>query len=377
MKIIFIITGLTTGGAEMMLFKLLSRIDRYRFSPTVISLIDRGKLADPIEALGIPVYTLGMKPGGVPTISIIWKLVTIFMETKPDLVQGWMYHANLAAQVGNILSCQFAPIIWNIRHSIDSLSDESRSTATIIKASIPLSNFTDKIIYNSRISAAQHKALGYPVDKEIIISNGFNPELFKPSIAARISVRAELGLPDECLLIGRVARFHEMKDYPNLLQAAAILLKEHPDIHFLLIGNEVNLKNPILAELIQKLGIGDRIHLKDESQNISHYTAALDLATTSSSHGEAFPNAIGEAMCCGIPCVVTDVGDSAWVVGATGRFVPPRNPQALAAAWQELIDLGAEGRAALGVAARKRAIDCFSLDLVVSEYEKLYESIAK
>lgn len=358
----------------MMLYKLLTTIDRQRFSPTVVSLMDRGTLADRIEALDIPVYTLGMRQGGLPSLSMVFQLIKIFNQVKPDLVQGWMYHSNLAVQLANILSLKFVPVVWNIRHSLESLSHEQPSTAAVIKASIPLSNFTDRIIYNSQISAVQHAKLGYPAGKKIVIPNGFDPELFRPSIAARHSVRKELGLPDNCLLIGRFARFHEMKDYPNLLRAAAILLKNRPDAHFLLIGRHLNLQNPIVADLIDELGIGDRIHLQEESRDIPYYTAAVDIATTTSSHGEAFPNVIGEAMCCGVPCVVTDVGDSAWIVGETGRVVPPRNPEQLAAAWQELIDLGATGRTALGDAARERAVSCFSLDFVVAEYEKLYES---
>jgi glycosyltransferase involved in cell wall biosynthesis len=374
MKIIFIITGLTSGGAEMMLYKLLTNIDRQRFSPTVVSLMDRGTLADKLEAVDIPVYTLGMKQGGLPTPQMIWKLVNIMTKTNPDLVQGWMYHSNLAAQLSNILSFKFVPIIWNIRHSLNSLSDESSGTAAVIRTSIPLSNFTEKIIYNSQISAVQHQKLGYPADKEVTIPNGFDPELFKPSIDARHAVRAELGLASDCLLIGRFARFHEMKDYPNLLRGAAILLKDRPDTHFLLVGRNLNLDNQVLSKLIGELGIGDRIHLKEESYNIPYYTAALDIATTTSSHGEAFPNVVGEAMCCGVPCVVTDVGDSAWIVGETGKVVPPRQPEALADAWREVIDLGAEGRSVLGQAARARAVACFSLDSVVAQYEKLYES---
>jgi glycosyltransferase involved in cell wall biosynthesis len=377
MKIIFIITGLTSGGAEMMLYKLLTQIDRSRFSPTVVSLMNRGTLADRLEKLDIPVYTLGMKQGGLPTPPMIWNLVNIFIKTKPDLVQGWMYHSNLAAQLANILSLSFAPIIWNIRHSLNSLSDESSGTAAVIRASVPLSKFTNKIIYNSQISVIQHQKLGYPESKAVTIPNGFDPALFQPSVAARNSVRAELGIPNDCLLIGRFARFHEMKDYPNLLRGAAILLQQRPETHFLLIGRDLNLNNQILAKLIQELGIGDRLHLQAESQNIPYYTAALDIATTTSSHGEAFPNVVGEAMCCGVPCVVTDVGDSAWIVGETGRVVPPRDPAALALAWQELIDLGATGRAALGAAARARAVSCFSLDAVVAQYEELYTTAAK
>ncbi len=375
---VHIITGLTTGGAEMMLYKLLSKIDRERFSPVVISLMDRGTLGDRIEALGIPVYTLGMKPGALPTPNMIGKLLKIVGEIKPDLIQGWMYHANLAAQLISILSLKFVPVIWNIRNCLYSLSYEKSGTVAVIKALIPLSIFPTKIIYNSHVAASQHEKLGYKVTKRITIPNGFDTEVFHPSIEERNLMRKELSLPSDCFLIGRFARYHPMKDYPNFIHGAAILLKEYPNVHFLLVGSTVNVENQILWQLIQELGISERIHLLGERQNIPQLTAALDISSTSSSYGEAFPNVIGEAMSCGVPCVVTDVGDSAWIVSDTGKVVPPKNPEALAKAWQELIDLGADGREALGRAARARIIECFSLNSVVADYERLYESaIAK
>jgi glycosyltransferase involved in cell wall biosynthesis len=373
MKIIHIITGLTTGGAEMMLYKVLSEIDRERFTPIVVSLMDRGALGARIEALGIPLYTLGMKPGARPTPNMIWKLLQIVDEIKPDLIQGWMYHANLAAQIISILSLKFVPVIWNIRNCL-SLSYEKPGTATVIKALIPLSIFPKKIIYNSLVSASQHEELGYKVTKTITIPNGFDPELFHPSIEARNSIRKELSLPSDCFLIGRFARYHPMKDYPNFIQAAAILLKDYPNVNFLLAGTDINGENQILCNLIQELGISERIHLLGERQDIPCLTAALDIASTSSSYGEAFANVIGEAMSCGVPCVVTDVGDSAWIVGDTGRVVPPRDTEALANAWKELILLGSEGREALGTLARARVIECFSLGSIVASYERLYES---
>ena len=373
MKIIHIITGLTTGGAEMMLYKVLSEIDRERFSPIVVSLMDRGTLGDRIEALGIPVYTLGMKSGALPTPNMIWKLLQIVGEIKPNLIQGWMYHANLAAQIISILSLKFVPVIWNIRNCL-SLSYEKPGTAAVIKALIPLSIFPKKIIYNSQVSASEHEKLGYKITKTITIPNGFDPELFHPSIEARNSIRKELSLPNDCFLIGRFARYHPMKDYPNLIQGAAILLKDYPDVHFLLAGSDINAENQILCNLIQELGISERIHLLGERQDIPCLTASLDIASTSSSYGEAFANVIGEAMSCGVPCVVTDVGDSAWIVGDTGQVVPPKDPEALANAWKELILLGLEGREALGKLARSRVIECFSLESIVANYESLYES---
>jgi glycosyltransferase involved in cell wall biosynthesis len=165
-----------------------------------------------------------------------------------------------------------------------------------------------------------------------------------------------------------------MKDHTNFLHAAALLLKSYPDVHFVLVGREVHTENKVLKNLIQDLGISQHIHLLGERRDMNRLTAALDIACSASAYGEGFPNVIGEAMSCGVPCAVTDVGDSGWIVGNTGRVVPPRSPEALAHAWKELIVLGSEGREILGKAARARIIECFSLDSVVHQYESLYES---
>lgn len=104
--------------------------------------------------------------------------------------------------------------------------------------------------------------------------------------------------------------------------------------------------------------------------------ASLDIATSSSAYGEAFSNAIGEAMAAGVPCVVTDVGDSAAIVGPTGRVVPTRDPEALARAWQSLLELAPERREALGAAARDRIGRHFSLAAIAARYAALYDEIA-
>ena len=183
-----------------------------------------------------------------------------------------------------------------------------------------------------------------------------------------------MGVPDNTILIGLFGRYHPVKGHEVFLKAAQLLLKKHPHIHFLLGGKEVDNTNYVLNQQIAQLEIGEQIHLLGERQDVHHLTASLDIAS-SSSYSEGFPNVIGEAMSCGVPCAVTDVGDSARIVGNTGRVVPANNPEALANAWQELIEMGAEGRFKLGSAARSRIIECFSLDLVVTQYETLYETI--
>ncbi|MBA3442752.1 MAG: glycosyltransferase [Pyrinomonadaceae bacterium] len=372
-KTLHVINDLSIGGAEMMLYKLLSAINRTRFDPVVISLMNRGELRSRIEALDIPVYTVGMKPG-VPTPVSIWRLIRLVRRLAPDLIQGWLPHANLAAQLTSMFAPGQVSVLWKISHTPYPLDTEKPVTATAIKLCAQLSNLPAKILNNSRTSAAQHKAIGYPSDKTLVIPNGFDTNLFIPSTEAHRSLRAELGVAEGSLLIGLIGRFHPMKDHANFLRAARLLLRVYPGVQFVLSGKDINWKNSALCKLIYDLAIVERVHLLDERDDMPRLTAALDIAA-SSSYSEGFPNAIGEAMACGVPCVVTDVGDSAWMVGESGRVVPVRNSEALADAWRGLIELGPESRAALGRAARARVLEHFSLRSVVAQYETLYENV--
>lgn len=372
-KVLHIINDLSVGGAEMMLYKLLSGINRKRFDPVVISLIDRGKLRASIEALGIPVHTASMKPG-LPTPASIWRLVRMTRQLKPDLIQGWMYHSCLAGQLAKMWADRKTPVLWGIHCSDMCAATEKKMTLAMVKLCAPLSQRPARIIFVSQSSRAQHKSFGYNVEKSCVLPNGIDTQLFAPAESARLSVRAELGLSEDAFLIGLIGRYHPMKDHNNFLRAAALLLKDYPNIHFLLIGRGINQENKALQSAIQELGIGRQIHLLGERSDTPRLSAALDIFTLSSSYGESFPNVIGEAMACGVPCVVTDVGDAAWIVGETGRVVPRRDSEALAEGWRELIALGAEGRKDLGRAARLRVIEHFPLESVVAQYEALYEN---
>jgi glycosyltransferase involved in cell wall biosynthesis len=373
-RLVHIINDVSIGGAEMMLYKLLSQMDRERFDPIVVALRNRGQLHRRIEALDVPVYNVAMRLG-IPTPTSCWRLVRLMRRLKPDLIQGWMYHGSLAALVGGAFARGSVPVVWNIRQSLNKLNYEKRATAAIIRFLAYLSKRPAKIIYNSRIAAAQHGAIGYEMQDSLVIPNGFMTTLFTPSQEARNSVRVELGIPDETLLIGRVSRYHPAKDHANFLHAAALLLKTHPDVQFVLCGDGVNWVNPVLCKLIDDLKLGERVHLLDQRQDMPRLTAALDIATSSSCGAESFPNVIGEAMSCGVPCVATDVSDLLWIIGETGRVVPPRNAQALSNAMKELVELGAEGREKLGQAARERVLKHFPLEDIYSLYEALYHDV--
>ena len=210
----------------------------------------------------------------------------------------------------------------------------------------------------------------------VVIPNGFDLAAFRPDPPARWSVRHELSIPAETPLIGLVGRFHPQKDHQTFVQAAAWLHTRLPETHFLLCGDGITWENPTLAAWIETAGLRPCFHLLGRRDDIPRLTAALDLASSSSAYGEGFSNVIGEAMACGVPCVVTDVGDAALLVGSTGRVVPPRTPQALAQEWYALLALEREGKEQLGRAARQRIEAHFSLPAIVARYEALYAALA-
>lgn len=373
-SVLFLTTGLGVGGAEMMLYKLLSRMDRTRFLPQVISLRDTGPLSDKIQSLGVPLRSLGMRPGRPNPVSVL-RLAQWLREDRPDVIQTWMYHADLIGGLAGKLAGGI-PVAWGI-HQSDLSSEGNRwHTLQTIKACAYLSRWLpSRILCCSEASWQAHATLGYATEQMVVVPNGFDLRAFKPDSAARESVRAELQIPVDAPLIGLVSRFHPQKDFHNFVQAAALLHRIRPDVHFLLCGEDVTWNNRQLSGWIDEAGIRARCLLVGMRGDIARLTAALDIAT-SSSFGEAFSNVIGEAMSCAVPCVVTDVGDSALIVGQTGRIVPPKNPMMLSSAWRELIELAPKVRTQLGLAARCRIQEHFDLSDIVMRYQKVYQDLA-
>ena len=371
-KALHIITGLNTGGAEMMLYKLLSGMDRETIQGEVISLTDSGPVGRKIEALGIPVRSLGMSRR-IPHPLNILRLARWIRKEPPRYIQTWMYHADLIGGLAAKLAG--VPVIWGIRHSNLDPQSVKQTTLWTAKACARLSHrLPAGIVCCSEASRRVHKELGYAEDRMVVIPNGFDLKAFKPDPEARPAVRKELGIPEGAPLIGLVGRFNPQKGHRCFVIAAAHLHTCLPDVHFLLCGDGVTRENGHLTEWIKATGFPAQFHLLGRREDVSLLTASLDIATSSST-SEGFPNVIGEAMACGVPCVVTDAGDSALLVGETGRVVPPGDPRALANGWRELLKAGPEGRKKLGLSARRRIEEHFSLPLIVARYEKLYREI--
>ncbi len=372
-NVTWVTTGLGTGGAEMMLCAFIAASHASRFRHSVISLTAGGKYVAPLAGLGVNVCSLGMTPGR-PSLSALFQLARAMRTTKPDVIAGWMYHGNLAALLGKWLAFQRAPLIWNVRQSLDSLKNEKPGSAAVIRLCARLSPFASAISYNSRASARHHEIAGYRKEKTVLIPNGFDLAKFVPASEARIALRAELGLPPETTLVGRFGRFAPMKDHANFIRAAAIVSEASPKTHFIMVGTGIDGENKELSAQISSLNLQQRIHLLGERQDIPQLTAGLDVACSSSAFGEGCPNVVGEAMACGVPCAVTDVGDSAWLAGDCGRVVPARDSTALAHAIHNLLRMPEIARHELGMASRQHIAQNFSLDSVIDRFTQLLTS---
>ena len=373
MKITFIITNLATGGAEMMLLKLLQHLDRQRYQPTVISLISKGEIGPRIEALGIPVYALGMRPG-VPNPFKVLELAQLLRKLRPDVVHTWMYHADLLGGIAaRLAGCR--NVIWCIRNSNLSKAENKRSTIFAAKACAILSNWLPSYIISCSVRAKEvHIELGYCADKMHVIPNGFELDRFTPNPTARDSVRSELGLPTDTPLVGLIARYDPQKNHLGFVQAAAQVIAQLPHTHFILAGLEVDTDNAALMSAIAAQGIQAQMHLLGRRDDIPRLMAALDVLA-SSSYGEAFPNVLGEAMACNVPCAVTDVGDSADIVGATGRVVSAGDMAGLAREIVSLLQLPPADKTALGEQARARIAANYEITHVAGLYQDFYERV--
>lgn len=374
MRLAFVITGLSTGGAERMLLKVVSGL-RADFEPHVVSLGGRGDLAAAFESIGVPVHALGMR-GALDAPRAIAALAARFRRLRPQVVSTWLYHADL---VGGLAAraAGIGAVAWNIRNGSLSTRTTSRATRAVVALNGRLSRSVPRtILCCSEAARDIHVGLGFDAARFELIPNGFDLSEYRPDPGARAAVRAELELAPDAPLIGLVARWDPQKNHRGAIGAAARLLARRPDARFVLVGRGVDASNAALRDWIDATGAPHAFRLLGARADVARLTAAFDVATSTSTYGEAFPNVLGEAMACGVPCVATDVGDAACIVGDTGRVVPPADDRALAAAWEALLAMPAPGREALGTLARRRVTAHYDLGAVRRRYERAFEAVA-
>lgn len=372
-RVVFIITGLATGGAENMLLNLLERIDRTKFDCHVISLTDLGVVGIQLTALGFPVESLGMRRG-IPDPARFLRLMRRLRQITPDVVHSWLYHADLIGGLAARMA-RVSKVIWGVRSSDFLRGPVGLSTKLVFSACAHTSSWLpDWIVYNSQKGREYHETRGYAGQHSVVISNGVNLERFAPDLGARQDVRTELHLPPTTPLIGLICRFDPLKNHEGFIRAAMFLHGEMPEVHFVMAGQDVEWSNPALMSLIQTARLTQVCHLLGRRTDVPRLTAALDVQSLTS-WSEAFPNVLIEAMACGVPCVSTDVGDAAAILGDTGRVVLPGDMEGIAREWATLLRLPEDHRRVLGEKARARAISQFALRSMVTRYEAMYREV--
>lgn len=373
MRVLHVITALGVGGAERMLVKLLNARALSHCDQSVVAMLPGGPMAEPVRAAGAAVHELDFL-GRFPLLGGALGLAQAARRFDPDLVQGWMYHGNLGAALARAALPRRVPLVWGIRQSLATLQGENMFARVGIALNRLGSGLPDRLLFNSRTSLGHHRDFGFRMARADYLPNGFETGDFRPDAEARARLRAEWGIAEDTVVYGLLGRYHPTKDHAGFLRAARHVLDARPNSRFVLAGPEVTSDNAALMRAVHDAGLADRAHLLGDRRDVPSVLAALDVYVSSSA-SEAFSNAVGEAMSCALPCVVTEVGDSAFVVGDTGRVVPPRDPQALADAMVEVHDLGPAGRAALGAPARQRVVADFDIEAVAARYARLYRTL--
>jgi glycosyltransferase involved in cell wall biosynthesis len=369
-RVCHIITDLDVAGAEMMLAQLAKGMDPTRFKVKVVSLIEPGKMADELRVAGVDVETLNVTRGQ-PSLRGAARMIALLRRERPAIVQTWLYHADLLGLVGAWFAGR-PKVVWNVRSTDMWVGPQTWFFHGLIKLLALLSPLPTAVVANSVAGMAKHQRIRYRPRRWIQIPNGVDTDRFRPRPGERTALRKALDLPDGAPVIGMVARFHDMKDHATFLAAARIFLQQHPDAIFLLAGLGTDSGPSELTKRVAEAGLSGRVRGLGVRRDLENVYPAFDLMTLTSAYGEGCPNVLLEAMACGLPCVATDVGDCARIIGSAGRIVRPRDPAALAAAWDGVMR---SDRKELGHAARARCGELFDIRSIVAAYERTYEEL--
>jgi glycosyltransferase involved in cell wall biosynthesis len=368
-KLTFLVRSLDYGGAQRQLVTLARALDKDRFDVTVISFYSGQPLEEELEHSGVRFISLE-KRGRWDVLGFLRRLIYQVRVIRPRVVHGYLDIPNLIA----LFTKPFvhARVVWGIRAVEIDLSRYDWLPRLASQLERIFARFADLIIVNSTAGFEHHLARGFPRQKMVVIPNGIDTELFKPDGEAGAKVRAEWAISEDAKLIGTVGRLDPVKDLPTFLKSAVIVAAKRSDVRFVCVGAGPASYVLRLQELAKDLGLTNLLLWPGARDDISTVYNALDVFC-SSSCGESFPNAIAEAMACGVASVVTDVGDSASIVGECGHVVPPRNADALAAGLISSL----EERAEIGRKARSRITENFSVEKMVKLTEESIVSLAK
>ncbi|WML90273.1 glycosyltransferase [Thiothrix lacustris] len=374
--VVHIITGLDADESALMLYKLLAHIDRSQFEPVVISLDGEADLSNRIRAHGITVYSLDMS-NNLTVGWQIFKLAHLLRSIKPDIIQGWMYHGNLATSLANLSLGNRYPLIWTVHNTLYNIRQKSRTTRWIIELTTKRSNTATRILYNTELNASQHISIGYDDQHTQIIPNGFDTQLFSPNAYRRSNSRQMLGIPEDAIVIGMFTHDFSLNDHTLFLEATHLLLQHHKNVHFLLVGQDLTPEHPSIISLLKRSPMPQNIHLLGERKDTHSLMNTLDIFSLISSSADGFPNSVIEAMACGIPCITTDIIDLPHITGHTGQTLQTSDttPSALAFIWLEWINAGEAWRKEMGLRGMAYIQQHYNIRQITDQYQATYKEL--
>jgi glycosyltransferase involved in cell wall biosynthesis len=374
LQVTHVITGLPRGGAQTVLEQLVLGADRARFEMDVISLTELGAVGERLARNGTRVRALAMNRR-LPNPAALLRLARWLRRSQTHVVQTWLYHGDLIGGLAGRLAG--VPVMWNLRQTDLDPKTTGRGTLWTARACAPLSRRVPRrIVCCSEASQRVHAALGYDASRMVVVCNGVDLGRFRPDRAAAAAFRAELGVGPGERLVGLFARYHPQKDHQTFIAAAAAVCRAVTNVRFMLCGEAIDGCNAELASLLDQAGCRDRFLLLGIRDDVPRLTAALDLAVSSSSYAEGFSNVLLEAMAAGVPCVATDVGESALMVGDSGWVVPPRDVAVMTEALLTALRSSDPELVARGARARARAQTHYSLATMIETYQNLYAEVA-
>lgn len=372
-RVCHVIVGLNVGGAELMLARLIqSHLSSVEYEHMVVSLTSLGTVGARLQAQGVKVKVLDLR-GTWDVLPKLAELTRILRRLSPDVVQTWMYHADLlgglAARMAGIKN-----VIWGIR-TTDVSAGGSPATGAVRWLCARLSRWIPHtIVCAAEASRQAHVALGYRSDRMVVIPNGFDLSRLKATSEQVAKLRSACGFSEDEVVVGTLSRFNEVKDPHNFVRAAGLLAHEYPKVQFLMVGRGFDAANSQLKGWIKAIGCEDRFVLLGERSDVPVCLAAMDVFCLSS-RIEGFPNVVGEAMVMHRASVVTDVGDAAYLLGECGVVVPKEDSAALAEGIAQLAGLSAADRALLGERAYARIATEFTMDRTRERFEAVYVSL--
>jgi glycosyltransferase involved in cell wall biosynthesis len=355
-KLMVIVRSLDPGGAERQLIDVLAGLDKTAFKVSVLCFY-RGRWHEQLVGVpGVELYVIG-KTGRFDIFGFVARLLKLARKVQPDVTYGYMYVSDvLALLIGWLLR---TPVVWGLRSSDLQTGHYDRISRTLQWLSRRLAYKADIVISNSSAGLRDFVRRGARVQSAVIIPNGIDTNRFAPSPIFRLQTRRAWGISQDARVIGIVARIDPMKGHDTFIEAARIIMEIDSNIWFVCVGASSETDGGYARSLratASAVGVASRLIWVDHVELVETIYPALDVCTSTSRYGEGFSNSVGEAMACGVPCVVTDVGDSAKIVDDPRMVVPIGDANRLIAAWRLALLSGAE----VGRRNRARIVEHFS-----------------